>query len=195
MEVILPPLYLNVLKNRLFNFNEFPIIHTERLWLRELISEDAKAVFELRSNPEVKKYIQRNGPHSIEEGKNFIDRVRCDFELSKCVQWAICLEGSEVIIGSICLWNISLEASTAELGYELFPKFQRNGFMSEAAAVVTQFGFSSLGLKRQEAYTHFKNKSSIRMLTNLGFVLDPSRKDQDNPNNAVYTKSTTPDYC
>lgn len=42
-----------------FNFSPFPIIKTERLILDRITDEDVNEIFQLRSNPEIMKYIPR----------------------------------------------------------------------------------------------------------------------------------------
>ena len=42
-----------------FDFTPFPVLETERLTLRELNLNDAKAIFGLRTNKEVNEFIDR----------------------------------------------------------------------------------------------------------------------------------------
>ena len=35
------------------------------------------------------------------------------------------------MIGSICLWNFTDNQKSAEIGYDLSPKYQRKGIMNE----------------------------------------------------------------
>ena len=58
------------------NFTPFPVLKTERLILRQLISSDDKEIFALRSNDNVNKYLDRKPSKSIDDAKNFINAER-----------------------------------------------------------------------------------------------------------------------
>ena len=60
------------------------------------------------------------------------------------------------MIGTICFWNESADRKSAELGYELHPEYQGNGYMDEAMKEVIGFAFRS-GFTSLEAYTHKDN--------------------------------------
>ena len=57
------------------NFTPFPILKTERLTLRQLISSDDKEIFALRSNDNVNKYLDRKPSKSIADAKKFIQTI------------------------------------------------------------------------------------------------------------------------
>jgi ribosomal-protein-alanine N-acetyltransferase len=79
------------------------------------------------------------------------------------------LNGTDKLIGTICLFDFSEDLSKAEIGFELLPHFQGKGIMQEAALKVIHFGFQHVGLKSIEAYTHSENQSSTRLLEKLNF--------------------------
>ena len=62
------------------------------------------------------------------------------------------------MIGSICLWNFSEDRKVAEIGYDLDPKYQRKGIMTESINAVLNFGFRKLSLEKIEAFTQKQNK-------------------------------------
>jgi ribosomal-protein-alanine N-acetyltransferase len=51
---------------------------------------------------------------------------------------AITENGANQMIGSICLWNFQ-QTKTAEVGFDLNPKFQGKGIMSELLKCIIQF--------------------------------------------------------
>lgn len=161
-----------------------PILNTERLSLLPLSPYDGKAIFNLRSNTEVNKYLERSPPTDISEVEAFIEKITTGFETSKWYYWSI-FSNSE-LIGTICIWNFSNDKTIAELGYELHPKYQGNGFMSEALKTVVQFAFEKLHLKQLDAFTHKKNEVSTRLLLKHSFVQDFSRVDEENANHIIF---------
>ncbi|MFT5915665.1 MAG: ribosomal-protein-alanine N-acetyltransferase [Bacteroidia bacterium] len=90
------------------------------------------------------------------------------------------------MIGSICLWNFSEDRKIAETGYDLSPKFQGRGLMSEALKAILEFGFQNLNLDLIEAYTQKNNESSRKMLEKNMFKLAMNRKDEENSANLIY---------
>ncbi|WP_407557462.1 GNAT family N-acetyltransferase [Winogradskyella sp. 4-2091] len=109
-----------------------------------------------------------------------------NLEHSISIVWGITLKDKSELIGTICLWNFSVDKKVAEVGYDLNPKFHNKGIMTEALNLVLDFGFNQLKLQKIEAFTDTKNENSKRLLTKNGFILNPSRKDVDNESNLIY---------
>jgi ribosomal-protein-alanine N-acetyltransferase len=156
-----------VMTNR--NFTPFPVLKTQRLILRQLISSDDKAIFALRSDDNVNKYLDRKPGKSIDDARNFIRTINKNIERNDSIYWAITLKGTDKLIGTICLFDFSNDNLKVEIGYELLPDFQGKGIMQEAASKVIDFGIQHIGINSIEAYTHSKNQSSIRLLEKLNF--------------------------
>lgn len=151
------------------NFNPFPILKTERLTLRQLVSSDANEIFALRSNDNVNKYLDRKPSKSINDAKTFIQTINKNIQRNDSIYWAITLNGTDKLIGTICLFNFSDDNLKAEIGYELLPNFQGKGVMQEAISNVIDFGVQHIGLSSIEAYTHSENQSSTRLLGKFNF--------------------------
>jgi ribosomal-protein-alanine N-acetyltransferase len=150
-------------------FTPFPVLKTERLTLRQLIGSDDKEIFALRSNHHVNKYLDRRPSKTIDDAKNFIQAINENIQRNDSIYWAITLNGTNTLIGTICLFDFSNPDGKAEIGYELLPDFQGKGIMQEAASKVIDFGIQHIGLNSIEAYTHAENESSTRLLEKLNF--------------------------
>ena len=151
------------------NFIPFPVLKTERLTLRQLVSSDDNEIFALRSDDNVNKYLDRKPSQSIEDAKNFIQTINENIQRNDSIYWAITLNDTDKLIGTICLFDFSKDQLKAEIGYELLPDFQGKGLMQEAVSKVIDFGTQHIGLYSIEAYTHSQNKSSTRLLEKLNF--------------------------
>ena len=151
------------------NFTPFPVLRTERLILRQLVSSDDKEIFALRSNDNVNKYLDRKPSKSIDDAKNFIKTINENIQRNDSVYWAITLNGTDKLIGTICLFNFCDDNLKTELGYELLPDFQQKGIMQEATSKVIDFAIQHIGLHSIEAYTHCENQRSTRLLEKLNF--------------------------
>ena len=151
------------------NFNPFPVLKTERLTLRQLVSSDANEIFALRSNDSVNKYLNRKPAKSIDDAKTFIETINKNIQRNDSIYWAITLTGTNKLIGTICLFDLSDDNLKAEIGYELLPDFQGKGIMQETASKVIDFGIRHIGLNSIEAYTHSENQHSTRLLEKFNF--------------------------
>jgi ribosomal-protein-alanine N-acetyltransferase len=75
------------------------------------------------------------------------------------------------LMGGIGLSNIRRGvAQSATLGYWIGAPYARRGYMSEAAALVLDYGFGDLQLHRIEAACLPHNEASRRLLLRTGFV-------------------------
>ena len=175
--------------NDLKDHHPFPELITKRLVLRKLSVDDAEQILFLRTDPIVNKHIQRKSMNGIEGAKKFISDCNCNFIKGELIQWGITLKKNGLLIGSICLWNISKDKQKAEIGYNLIPDQYRKGYMNEAMKKVVDFGFNVLGFDHIEAYTEKDNMGSKRLLMKNGFIHDPNRTDEDNPKNDIYLLS------
>jgi RimJ/RimL family protein N-acetyltransferase len=158
---------------------------SDRLLLRELEDSDVTGIFALRSDPQVNRYINRQAPKKIEEAEAFIETVKKGVATGESYYWAITLKENPGLVGTICLWNLSADRKTAELGYELCPSIQGKGIMNEAIGMVIDFAFSE-GFTKLEAFTHRENKASTNLLLKHRFSLDEGRKDENDPDNIIY---------
>lgn len=167
-------------------FIPFPELTTERLLLRQTVKTDAKEVFFSRSDKEMNKYIRRNPPVNIKEAEDFVDKIIRGMENGENINWSITLNGEQKMIGSICLWNFSPDKKIAEVGYDLHSDFQHQGIMDEALKRVLTFGFKTLKLDHIEAFTHYLNEPSKKLLLKNNFLYIENRKDKDDPNNSIF---------
>ncbi len=150
-------------------FTPFPVLTTDRLILRQLTSSDDKEIYALRSDDNVNKYLGRKPSKSIDDAKNFIQTITVNIKRKDSLYWAITLNGTNKLIGTICLFDFSDDNLRAEIGYELLPDYQGKGIMQEAVSKVIDFGIQYIGLNSIEAYTHAENHSSTRLLEKLNF--------------------------
>jgi len=152
------------------HFTPFTILTTERLVLRQLEMSDDKALFSLRADEGVYRYIP-NLPHaSIDVTREAIRKIHEGMAKNDSMFWVISLKNDPRLIGTICFWNMVPEESKAEVGYLLHPAFHGKGFMHEALSEVLTFGFRIMGLKTVVAFTHRENIGSIRLLEKNGFL-------------------------
>ena len=169
--------------------DSYPQIETLRLLLRRYKASDSDMITFLRTDKVVTQYIDRAESDANQSGLEFITKINVGIENKSLFSWAITEKGKDVMIGSICLWNISEDRKTAEVGYDLHPNYQKKGIMNESLIAVIQFGFEEMMLDHIEAFTHRDNANSKQLLERNGFKLEEQRTDKDNANNQIFTLS------
>lgn len=167
----------------------FPKLFTNRLVLRALEPSDWEEILFLRSDKAVNQFINRPPERQTTNRTQvleFIERINSEKNTVEWHYWCINLKDYPLTIGTICLWNFTSESESAEFGYDLHPKFQGQGMMSEAIEKEIDFGFHSLNKIRIEVFTHKDNRSSIQLLNRHNFNINSNRRDAKNENNQIF---------
>ena len=166
-------------------FTPFPILTTERLTLRQLVINDEQEIFTLRSDSEINKYLDRQKANTIDDARNFINKVNDNINKNDSLYWAITLSEKNILVGTICLFCFSDEDDKCEIGYELLTTFQGQGIMQEAVDKVIDYAFNAIGVQKIEAFFHRDNQGSIKLLEKFSFR-DSNEPDKTNPDLICY---------
>ncbi len=145
--------------------------------LRPLELKDSEAIFQLRSNPEVMKYMDTETCLNSQDAEIFINRQIESNNNEQGANWGIYLDNSDKAIGYAGFWRINKAHFRGEIGYALDPEYWRNGLMKEVLECVARFGFQNLGLHSIEANINPDNKASAKLLLKLGFKLEAKFKE------------------
>ena len=167
------------------SFVPFPILATERLILRQLVINDEQEIFILRSDREINKYLDRQISNTIDDARDFINKINANINKNDSLYWAITLGDSNLLVGTICLFSFSDEDSKCEIGYELLTNFQGQGIMKEAAEKVVDYAFNTIKVQKIEAIFHRDNQRSINLLEKLLFRKS-NESDKINPELICY---------
>lgn len=146
----------------------FPILTTERLLLRQLSKSDSEEILQLRSNPEINKFLNRKPSRNLEDALSFIKSI-IENESDEFFYWAITKTDNEKLIGTICLFEFLNDVEKCEIGYELLTEYQGQGFMIEAAKKIIEYASETLKVKTIDAITHKDNQNSTELLLKLNF--------------------------
>ncbi|WP_126651766.1 GNAT family N-acetyltransferase [Chryseobacterium aureum] len=162
-------------------------LETERLILKDINESHVEDILRIRSNEVINQFVIRNSPKNNYDALQFILTIKERTKNNQTVYLGISLKGQPNLIGTICLWNFSEDRKTAEVGYELLPKYHRQGIMSEALKAVLDFGFNELHLDEIVAITHTFNENSKGILLKHDFVLLEGEKDEGFPDNIIFS--------
>ena len=161
------------------NFSPFPVLETGRLTLRQLTLNDDNEVFFQRSDQEMNKYVGNPPAKSIEEAREWINKINTFAVNGESIFWGATLKGEEKLIGGFCIWNLSHVHNRAEVGFGIYPVHQNKGYMTEILRAGLQYGFEQMHLDTIEAYTHAKNISSLKVLEKYDFKLKEDQSHED----------------
>jgi RimJ/RimL family protein N-acetyltransferase len=123
------------------------IFDTQRLYLRDFQESDFMSVHEYGIIPDFSQYEQW-GPNTEPHSLNFIREAikkasstpRHDYEL------AVILKDTGQLIGSGHIARETQDSRVGSIGYAINPKFQNQGFATEVAKGLIEFGFKNLNL-------------------------------------------------
>jgi len=73
------------------------------LTLRQLNREDEKEIFVHRSDERILKYIDIPKAETIEDARNFIEKINKGIDENEWVYWEITFKNDSQLIGTICL--------------------------------------------------------------------------------------------
>jgi len=153
------------------HFTTFPRLRTSRLLLRQPVLTDVPALFRIRSDARVMRYLGRKPMSDPAEAERLISVFNTSFEQSEGITWAICQhESPDLLIGTIGFWKMDKANHRTEIGYLLHADWWRQGIMDEAMTAVLEYGFKTLDFHSVEANTDPENEASGRVLEKQGFV-------------------------
>jgi len=147
-----------------------PTLQTNRLILRPFEMTDAKEVQRLAGDRSIADTTLEI-PHPYEDGiaEKWISTHQAKFEAGEMAHFAIILRETNGLIGAIGL-TIVPRFERAESGYWIGKLYWGNGYCTEAARAVLEYGFTTLKLNRIHAHHFKRNPASGRALEKLGML-------------------------
>lgn len=151
-------------------FEQFPVVETERLRLRELVDDDVEAVFDLFRQEQVTRYYDVETMTDIEAARAMVSFLRQRYANRVGIRWAVEDKASRNFLGTIGFNSINQAAHKGLIGYEVVPAVWGRGLATEAVRAIVRFGHERVELNRLEAVVMLDNHASARVLEKAGFV-------------------------
>ena len=146
----------------------------QRLYLRPPLERDWQFYAELRASS--RGFLEPWEPLWVDDvlsRDTFSRRLRrygLDWREDAGYSFFLFRDADDRLLGGIGLSNIRRGvALTATMGYWIGAEFARQGYMSEAAQLMLDYGFGDLQLHRIEAACLPNNEASRRLLLRCGF--------------------------
>ena len=155
-------------------------LETERLILRDFEKDDWKRVLEYQSDPLYLRYYDwtERTPEAVQEFVGwFLEQQKQTPRIK--YQLAIVLRSNERLIGNCGIRMDTTESFQADIGYELDPKHWNQGYATEAAHAIVDFGFTTFGLHRIWAWCVADNTGSAHVLEKLGMRLEGQLRENE----------------
>ena len=137
--------------------------------IRPLHSCDAAALFSMIGSDEVTRFIAPP-PGSVAGFEKFIACANRERDAGTGFAFAIVPEGTEVAVGLIQVRQLDPNLETAEWGFAMGSAFWGTGIFLDAARLVLQFAFESVGIHRMEARSAAHNGRGNGALRKLGAI-------------------------
>lgn len=146
------------------------MLETNRLFLRRMNETDTDAVFAMRSDMDVMRFI-RPVQTKRAEAQNWINLISSRWETEKIGFCALIEKSSKKFIGWCGLWRL-IETDEIEVGYAVFKEFWGKGYAVEASEAFLNYGFNELNLEKIVAVANPENQNSRRVMEKIGMKYD-----------------------
>lgn len=148
-----------------------PVLRTPRLKLRPHRLDDARAWFELQSNPDILRYLPWPERSREQSRRHLAHRTRRTVLKQQNDFLALAVERDGRLIGDIGLHlrKVEYEDRAVEISWIIDPRHGRRGLASEATAAVLELAFTELHATEVTAKIEESNRRSIALARRLGF--------------------------
>lgn len=145
-------------------------IQTDRLILKEIEEHDIESIHLMNSCEEVEQFNTIGIPTNIKQTEALLRPIIDDKnqEARTLYGWSLRTKSVNEFVGEFGMRLSSKKYNKAEIHFSLMPTHWGNGFGTEAAKAIIDFGFKALKLHRIEAGVAVKNKASIKLLEKIG---------------------------
>lgn len=149
----------------------------EHIRLRALEPNDLDFLYKLENNEAIWEISGTTTPYSRHVLQEYLDNAHRDIYDVKQLRLCICDE-SDTVIGLIDLFDFDPKNHRAGLGLIILEHKNRNrGVGAEAIRLVTDYAFSTLGLRQLYANVIIGNDVSIHLFKKLGYEEVGIKKD------------------
>jgi ribosomal-protein-alanine N-acetyltransferase len=146
------------------------MLETDRLLLRRFRANDVEAVYAMRSDADLMRFI-RPAQTDRSESESWISLVSSRWDAERLGFCAVIEKASGEFAGWCGLWRLK-ETQEVEVGYALRAEFRGRGYAHEASEAFLIYGFENLGLQEIVAVARPENRNSRRVMENLGMTYD-----------------------
>jgi RimJ/RimL family protein N-acetyltransferase len=149
-----------------------PLLQSERLVLRRFSHADAAVFFRLNSEPELVQYTARAALTSVDAAMATLDSEQFRHDEKAGLGRFACVEKSTGKVIGVAGLRPEPEYGGYAFGYRILPEHWGQGFATEAATTLLQYGYHQLKLQHIMATVFPQNVASVRVLEKIGLVFE-----------------------
>jgi len=164
-------------------------LETERLIIRPFNLDDAAAMYELNTDPDVLMYTGDKAFNSMAEVEDLINNYT-QFEQYRIGRFTVLQKSDNEYVGW-CGLNYN-ENGQVDLGYRFIKKYWGLGYATESAFANLNYGFVDLDLDEIIARADIHNIASINVMKKLG--MQYVGRFEYNPHEAELYKITKKEF-
>ncbi len=153
--------------------NDFPVLQTPRLLLREIIHADAPDLLSIHADQEAQRFMFCSPMQDLEEAHGWVSRFAQECQgLVPAVRWGIVRRADNAFLGTCGMYDWVQNWHRCSVGYALGRFAWGQGYMSEALTEVLRWMFGPLEIHRVGVEIHGDNTASLRLVQRLGFQVE-----------------------
>jgi len=157
------------------------IVDLDRLYLRELNSQDIDQMHMVLNNKEISDMMPMIPyPYPKEKVLDFIDFISKRITNKESYELGIFIKNTNEYIGNVMLQRGRINNKACLIGYFLHPKHWGNGYATEAMKGLIEYGKIHLKLDNFIGRCMENNNRSISVMTRLGFIYKESKEHKEN---------------
>jgi len=144
--------------------------HSSRLFMRRVAQQDIDVEIAQQQDPEVMKYIRE--PNNEAQARETFAQMVAPWQVDNAdTSWAtinVERQTDGVSIGSLAFRFESFDAGIVEIGYRFVPKYQGQGYATEAVTQLLIWLFNTVGVHKVVAKCDPENIGSYKLMEKLG---------------------------
>ena len=168
-KAILPPNKDRMVFEKILQENEVShrILESDRIYLRKLNEADMPDLKQMYQDPENMKYYP--APYDEARMRRLLEWTDDNYRILGFGFYAIIDKSSGAFVGDcgLSMQNIDGEL-LPEIGYHLKPRYHHQGYATEAARLVKEFGFREFGFEALYGYATKENQPSLNVMIRNG---------------------------
>lgn len=153
------------------------ILDTERCSIRETVTADLDAFYEIYKEPSVTEYMEDLFPDRNEEKAYVETYAKTIYDFYGFGMWTVILKETGEIIGRAGI-DVREGYEYPELGFLIGVSWQGKGLAKEVCSAILNYAKEELELQRIQAFVQPGNEKSVNLLRKLGFSCEGEEKLQ-----------------
>lgn len=151
------------------NAHDDAVLRTDRLLLRQFTPDEGDLLFELDSDPEVRRFLSRTPTPREEIEARILPALLAEYKRHPGFgQWATLERTTGAFLGWFSLRVTDADPHAPELGYRLRQPAWGQGYATEGSRGLIDRAFTDVGAHRVHAQTMAVNSTSRRVMGKCG---------------------------